>query len=191
MNTYMRDKPTLITSLALLRYRADSGELSHFYWTGAAQSDYFAYVTKGHAREAKPIETLGIADPRFERRLGHNFSELRRRMDVEARWRRLLTLMLVSSAFERFVVSASSAALESDPLRAPGFPKRVDGLLLKKYGLDADLASHVGLVKGEWSKRLAEYRRLFGRVPEGLREVEGDLEKLRKTRNAIAHEFGF
>lgn len=189
MTRFSREMPTLGTSLALWRFRMDSGELSHFYWTGAAQSDFFAYATKQHPDSADPIATLKIQDRRYERRLGHDFAELRRRTSVEERWRRLLTVMLMSSAFERFLLSVAGAAVDSDPVRLPGFPKRVEGLMLKKYGLAVDQPGLSGLVMNDWSKRISEYRRLFSGVPQELIDAEGELEKLRKLRNVIAHEF--
>ena len=47
-----------------------------------------------------------------------------------------------------------------------------------------------GCVKGEWSKRLASYRKLFGTVPVQLTALEGNLDRMRNIRNGVAHSFG-
>lgn len=153
-------------------------------------SDYLSYSLRSVPGTADPITTLGITDNKFDFRLGHDVDELRERSRTDARWRRLSMLVLLSSAFEKYLVGAASAALDSDPTRSPGFPKRIDGLLLKKYSITFEQPSLQGLVHGEWSSRLALYRRLFGDLPPVLEAAESDLDSLRRIRNRVAHHFG-
>lgn len=187
---YTRDKGPFVTSLALIRFRQDQSQLSHFYWVGVAESDLFSFTIKKFPETDDPMVSL-TAPVKFERRLGHDVRELKSRVKTEVRWRRLVTVLLMASALERFLLSVATSAVSSDPTLTPGFPKRVDGAILKKYGLRVERPNLQGLVKGTWSSRLATYRRLFGSVPPQLFAVESKLEKLRQVRNRIAHDFGF
>lgn len=191
MAEFDRSKSTLECTLALWRFRRDRGELSHFYWTGLAASELLAYTLKKHPDEADPITALGVKNPKYENRMGHSIKELRRRVKTESRWRRLSLLMLATAAFERFILGIATAAVDSDPTLSSGFPKRVDGLMLKKYGLQLNRPKLESLIKGEWSSRIAEYRHLFGSVPHVLLDAEGDLEQFRVLRNRVAHQFAF
>ena len=146
---------------------------------------------KRHPDAADSLVAMSIVDPKYQQRLGHSVAELKRRVKTENRWRRLSILMLASSAFERFMLGTATAAIDSDPTLSPGFPKRVDGLLLKSHGLTVNRPDLQPLVRGAWSKRLASYSELFGEPPRVLRNAEGALEKARVLRNRIAHEFAF
>ncbi|MEV1287749.1 hypothetical protein [Micromonospora sp. NPDC049679] len=148
-----------------------------------------SYTLKSKPDQMEPEQALGITDDRYKNRLGHSVSDLRRRTKIGERWRRLSMLVLMSSAFERFLLGIATAAVNSDPTRTPGFPKRLDGLLLKKYNLNVEQVPLEGLTRGEWSSRIAEYRRLFGDAPSTLLQAESELDRLRKARNAVAHQF--
>jgi len=67
---------------------------------------------------------------------------------------------------------------------------RLDGLLLSKFSLKAPQRALVGLTKGEWSQRLAAFKSVFGAVPAPFLAAESELERMRRARNSIAHEFG-
>jgi hypothetical protein len=62
---------------------------------------------------------------------------------------------------------------------------------LKKYGINLEKPVLEGLVKGEWSGRLAAYRKLFGAPPTSVVAAEAELEKIRRMRNRVAHHSGF
>jgi hypothetical protein len=186
---YNREKGLYNSSLALLRFRSDQGEVNQFYWTGSAANELLGFTLKSHPGNLDPMTALS-APTKFERHLGHEISELQQRVKGEARWRRLLTVVLLASAFERYMVAVATAASSSDPTLEAGFPKKVDGALLLKYNLRLERPKLEGLVKGTWSTRLAAYRKLFGYVPKDLAALESSLERLRQLRNGIAHDFG-
>ncbi|UIN30636.1 hypothetical protein [Microbacterium binotii] len=190
MAAFDRARGSFDTSLALLRFRVDQADLSHFYWVGAAESELFSFTIKSFPLSDDPMIAL-VAPAKYERRLGHAVEELKRRVKVESRWRRLLVVLLMTSALERYMLAIATAAVSSDPALSPGFPKRVDGALLSKHQLQLERPNLDGLVKGSWSSRIATYKRLFGDVPPALRAATGKLEKLRLVRNRIAHDFGF
>jgi len=175
--------------LALWRFRRDRGELSDFYWTGQAAADFFSYTIKKLPKTADPMVALSVGDPKFERRLAHSVEALQQNVKLENRWRRLCTLMFASSAFERFVLGLTTAAIDSDPTLTPGFPKHIDGLFMKKHGLRIERPDVSRLVAGPWPSRIARYRSLFKSVPPQLNGAVGELEKLRNSRNGVAHRF--
>ncbi len=189
MATFARETTWFETSLSLWRFRSDRGEISHFFWTGSAQSDLFAYTIKALPAQADPLTALSISDPRYVRRLGHSVEELTKRVRSNTRWRRLLTVMLMASAFERYLFGVAATAVASDPARIAGFPKRIDGLMVRKHGIRIDGPSLGGLVKGAWPSRTRAYRILFGSVPPELTNALSSLEKLRVLRNSVAHGF--
>jgi hypothetical protein len=94
------------------------------------------------------------------------------------------------SALERFMLAITIAAVESDPLRTPGFPKLLDGLTLKKRAIDLPRPDLTPVAKGTWPGRIAALERLFGTVPTKLSSSVSELEAIRKMRNSLAHEFG-
>jgi hypothetical protein len=96
----------------------------------------------------------------------------------------------MSSAFERYLSAVAASAIASDPALTPGFPKKIDGLILTKYDLNAGERPIEPLTKDEWPSRLSAFSQYFGSVPSELRSNEGELEIIRKTRNSVAHAFG-
>lgn len=190
MSAYRREKPTMASSLALWRFRRDRGMLSDHYWAATLSGEYLLYSVKDNREDESTEQVLTLVGSRFERRVAHDISGFRSQMKATERWHRLTTVLLMASAFERFVVGSATAAIASDPALNVGFPKHVDGLTVKKYGLNLTLPSTERLVTGEWSGRIAAYNDLFGEVPSALAKAEGALEKLRKMRNDVAHDFG-
>ena len=97
--------------------------------------------------------------------------------------------MLLTSCFESYLATVGELAVASDPLRSPGFPKRVDEAMLLKHGHELPVGIE-GLTRGEWSARVATYRRLFSSTPARLDASVGELDRIRRMRNQIAHQFG-
>jgi hypothetical protein len=178
------------SSLARWRHRRDQKEVNSHYWISVLQADLLArQIRPLDDADGPPNTALGLRGT-ADRNVGHNIAELRRRIKISDRWRRLSTLLLASSALERYIIGASTAAIESDPLLEARFPKMLDGAALKKRGLSLAQPSLTPLTVGEWSARLRALEKTFGDLPASVRANEGQLEKIRKMRNSIAHEFG-
>lgn len=160
-----------------------------YFWVGQLSEGELAKALKAADPSVDPVVGLSLP-PRFERRLGHDFAALTQMARSHTQWRRLLTLVMLASALERYLAAVSRIAVESDPALEPGFPKVVDGAKLTKKGLALPPRDLTGLVVGEWSQRIALFSRLFGTSPRELLSAEGELESIRKTRNRVAHALG-
>lgn len=97
---------------------------------------------------------------------------------------------MASSAFERYLRTITTTAIESDPLLTPGWPKHVDGLLLKNRGIPTPPRRVEGITKGGWTQRASAYRTLFKLSPAALIDNLSELDSIRRIRNLVAHEFG-
>ncbi len=188
---YDRSRSFHATSLALWQYNKDLKDLNDFYWSSRFSLDISARQAKAHPGASGPQLLSALATTSAAAtHVGHTPEELAQRHKTADRWVRLSALVLASSAFERYLITVVSAAVESDPLLAPGWPKLVDGLALRRHGLAVAERNLEGTVKGDWPRRVASYNELFGYLPAELVGAVSDLERLRKMRNAVAHEFG-
>lgn len=186
--TYIREQCCRPYSLARWQLRMDQSEINESYWAGQYSLQATRHLVEPDTSANDLATKLGIKNKAFDK-VGHSEQELRRRLDVGERWSRLGALVSVTSSLERYIVGIASAAIDSDPLLLPGWPKRLDGLAVDKFGLKVSKPSIIGLTKGTWQSRLATYKDLFGTVPQALEAQAKDLEAMRKMRNAVAHDF--
>lgn len=101
--------------------------------------------------------------------------------------------MAVLSYFETYLSSVVSLAIESDLGLIYSIPKRIDGIMVLKYGGDNEYSFYDKselITKGTWMKRISYYQKIFGTVPSILSSNVADLEKMRNIRNNVAHSFG-
>ncbi|MDR5045735.1 MULTISPECIES: hypothetical protein [Bacillus cereus group] len=108
-------------------------------------------------------------------------------------WTNLNALVAISSNLETYIATIVPLALESDIGVLFGTPRRIDGIEIIKFGNEKPSNFDklvVGCTKGTWESRLNTYERLFGTVPQYLRDNIGELEKIRNIRNEVAHAFG-
>jgi hypothetical protein len=106
-------------------------------------------------------------------------------------WNRLSNALALCSYFEIFLVKVVSQALRSDPACLLNSPRAVDGVaLLKRNELPDIKPQLLSITKNDWSGRVAAYRRFFSYVPPQLEDNIGELDHLRKLRNAVGHSFG-
>jgi hypothetical protein len=177
-------------SLARWRHRKDQSELNSQLWVSVLEHDMLVQQAKSvNDSDGPPAQALRVRTD-ADGKVGHDMADLRRRAEVAYTWKRLFTLLMAVSALERYVLAAATAAVESDPLLIPGFPKLADGLLLKKRGRRVHRPDLTSTVKGPWGSRIAILERLFGSVPSELKDAQSELEKIRKMRNAVAHNYG-
>lgn len=108
-------------------------------------------------------------------------------------WARLNALVAANSYLEMYMSSITSLAIESDLGLLYSISKKIDGITVLKYGGRDDYSFYdksEEVTKGEWSKRIKNYKLIFGSVPQILYDNEGNLQKMRRMRNNIAHAFG-
>jgi hypothetical protein len=189
MEYYKRENSVLARSLAYYQFKRDFTTVNDYYW-GVGSS---LQAVSGRVRHMSATDDfhvlLGLTQERYEKPLGHSSDKYAAQLSVSMRWHRLLTLVIMTSAFERYITAVARTAVSSDPVLSLGFPKKVDGLTLAKYSLEAGDRPTEPLTKGEWSSRLAAFRRYFREVPRDLQSNEGELEQMRNRRNQIAHAF--
>ena len=176
-------------SLAARRFRVDMSTVNAYFWVGRLSEGGLNDALKGAQSTDDPMSHLSLP-ALFERRLGHDVARLSEMAKTASRWRRLLTLVMITSSFERFLSDIARVAMDSDPLLQEGFPKLIDGAQLIKRGIVFPPREVSGLVVGDWNSRLACYASYFGTPPDGLRSALSDLEFLRRTRNQVAHSLG-
>lgn len=186
---YNRATPYSGRSLAFASFARDHVELNEFYWSGAAAMAAVSGLTRHWSHPDDYRTKLSLDPARFGTALPHTVELYTRDLVVSQRWHRRTALIALASLLEKYMIAAASTALASDPLLLGGFPLVFDGITLMKRGIKAPKLDVADIARGDWSARLAAFARLFGSVPVNLRAVEGPLEKMRQTRNKIAHGF--
>jgi hypothetical protein len=190
MTGYLRSEPTFARTLAYYQFRRDFTTVNNYYW-GAGSA---LQAVSGRVRHMSPTDDfhadLGLLQELYAQPLGKTPRTYSDKLTASKRWHRLLTLVIMASAFERYLTAVATLAIASDPALTVGFPKKIEGLTLAKYNLSAGERPTESLTKGKWSSRLAAFGDYFGGVPAELRSNESALEIMRTTRNRVAHEFG-
>jgi len=107
-------------------------------------------------------------------------------------WVYLNALVSLTSNFEIYLSSIIKLSLDSDPGTIIGASKSVDGIFLKKYKKHKiDHSEYVtGCVKGTWLSRINNLEKIFNTTFPIIRNNLRHLERLRNTRNNVAHAFG-
>jgi len=183
-----REAPWTGRSLAFLVFRQQFSELNAQFWGGVPEELLATRFFNQFESSTDFSKALGVDAAKWKS-IANSVEEFEKKFDLHRQWSTLLTLILLTSCFERYISWIAKAAVISDPLLSPGFPKRVDGAMLLKYGhtIPVDIK---GLTTGDWSSRVSRYKELFGFAPKQLIDSIGELERIRKMRNRIAHGFG-
>lgn len=189
-NTYHRERSTFPRSMPAQRFRVDSNSVNQYFWASHLAAGGLDFQLKALDPQAEPIAALGLRESDYQYRLGHSVEHVKSMSKEHWRWRRLLTLILLSAALERYIKAAAELAVASDPALIAGFDKRLDGLYVRKRKLRMQKPDLAGLTIGPWPSRFKTYRSLFGTLPSEAAEHEGHLERLRVTRNQVAHSLG-
>lgn len=182
----------VVKSFSRRRYLQDQAELNRHYWTSRLCIDITSKQAKktSNTTVAGLLGALQLVSPAAQK-LSDSRYTAQDHLQISERWLRLTTILIASSAFERYLVSVCSTAVQSDPALTRDWPKRVDGLTLKKYDLAVPTPSLDGIVKGDWNQRVSAYRSIFRSVPPEMQANVAALEAMRKMRNGVAHEFGY
>ena len=194
--SFRRDLPVAARSLPAYRFRDDSTLTNGTYWNTRLAFKALSYEIGKAEREGQgnvdPVVALNL-EPEWQHRLSASVTRLREPMGIGERHARLATLTHVTSSLERYMSEIARLSSLSDPLLAPGFPKRVDGLVLVNQwsNIRLKVPTTESLVKGEWSSRVASIREWMGdEIADIIAAHESLLERMRQLRNAAAHDLG-
>jgi len=108
-------------------------------------------------------------------------------------WINLNSLMAMSSNLETYMATVIKLALESDVGVLYGASQKIDGASILKHGNAQPFDFEekiISCTKGEWGSRISAYERIFGFVPNTLKNNISDLDKIRNLRNRVGHSFG-
>lgn len=188
-------------SLAYFLFMKHFTEINDVYWAHVPASDtIIKHIKQESVNEpSKEFCKLFVVRDENERRLAKDYDAWLKNYKDFLNYTRLNMLMLLSSAFETYLRTIVSLAIESKPGTILGCSESIDGaFLLKKdikYGLYNDkeyLFSNVidDICIGEWSKRAGAYKKYFGSIPTNFENNIKKLDELRKTRNEVGHYFG-
>lgn len=177
-------------SRAFARFKDHHTEINELYWSFVPAAENAKYLGRHAPADAETAALLHATGPR-----AHRLQPLARDWLASFRefenWTRLSGLLSALSYLETFISATVTLSLRSDPLLRFGQAHAIDGVAWIKKSVADDVTDLVtGCVKGEWSKRIAAYSRLFGAAPPSLTAAVGDLEQMRNLRNGIAHGFG-
>lgn len=192
-NEFSRHCPILKRTFALRAFNKHETEINRHYWSFKVISEYSGYLAREKKKDNQNYRTVDLfkASGSDSRRVPNTVSKwLDARDDLE-NWLRLSALVSALSYFETYLRQVVNSALMSDPLCRFGSSRAIDGVILLKNGKLIDNKKEIeGITKGNWVNRCAEFRKIFGDVPEILKNSIGDLDILRNIRNNVAHGFG-
>lgn len=175
-------------------------ELNKMYWAHVpAANTIEKEAMSSYKGGNKELTKFFLIQDENDRRLAPSFDEWKEDYRNFLNFNRLNMILSICSCFEVYLRSIVSLAIESKPGVILGDSEAIDGVKLLKYKKEYSIYNentypfykHVDKVcRGEWKSRVNEYRNLFGFVPPSLEDNIGELDKLRKLRNDIAHYFG-
>ena len=178
------------TSRAFTRFKDHHTEINRHYWSLVPVGSYGKYLQR-HSAGGTTTAALFHASGPHAHRLEPLADEWSKDFKEFENWTRLSALLSALSYLEAYISTIITLALRSDPLLRFGQSRAIDGAAWIKRSVTDDVSELVaGCVKGEWSKRLASYRKLFGSVPAQLTALQGILDRMRNIRNSVAHSFG-
>lgn len=188
-------------SLAYVLFMKHFTELNAIYWAHVPASNTIMkhIMQKSVDNPSTDFCKLFVVKDEDERRLASDYNTWAKDYKEFLNYTRLNMLMLLSSAFETYLRTIISLAIESKPGAILGCPESIDGaFLLKKdinYGMYNDknyLFSNIidDVCRGEWTKRIEAYEKYFGTAPTSFKGNISKLDELRRTRNQIGHYFG-
>lgn len=186
---FSRDIPRGSKSLPLKRFYRNHEQTDEYYWTGRFSNNWMRFTIKDELDEEFINQKFKVKEDIEKRHTTIKFSRFKSQLKLENRWRMLLSVMLMCSSLERYILNISMLAFRADPTLTPGFPKAIDGTILTKRSVAMVAPNFESLIKGTWHRRASNFKKIFKDIPEGFKNNINELEKIRKLRNRIAHEF--
>lgn len=175
------------SSTALTRFREDFTSLNDYYWGSTASLRAVSGKVRHLSSKADFRQELGLTNPQFLKPLGHSVTVFANQVKTSEKWHRRAVLVLLASAFERYLTDVTRLAFASNPTLGPA-PHLLDGLALFKHNVQLAQYNVEDVTKGTWSARYSAYTRFFGSNKD-LDSSISVLDKLRNDRNTIAHTF--
>jgi hypothetical protein len=172
------------------RFLQHHTELNQMYWSHAVPAAAHSKILRAYSG-AWPPATWPVFSTLLKTEIYQEASVYKRAYGDFVNWVRLSAVVALHSYLETFLRSAASLAFDSDHGLLIGAPRAADGLAMLKrrprwsHSEDARCVS-----EGAWRDRLANVRRLFGSVPNELKERQDELEALRTMRHNAGHYFG-
>lgn len=178
------------TTWAYRLFRYHHIQLNKIYWSYAPVAR--DALQRAHAEdplvETKDFFSFHTAD---DLRVPHPLSKWEDAFKQSQTWIRSSLVLVIASILEVYIRTVVSLALESDPGLLIGSQGVVDGVRLLKSDASYSYLKHgEECATGQWQSRLDKYQRLFGTVPQDLKDSLNELEQLRKFRNGVGHTFG-
>jgi len=119
MSAFVRSAVPVGDSHAIRRFRTAQREINEFYWSSRLSTDVLLKLASGNGGYGANmlLDHLSI-NSEARSKVGTTADDLRRRVKTSDRWVRAATLLIATSAFERYIAEISGLAVESDPLLA-------------------------------------------------------------------------
>lgn len=175
-------------------------ELNRMYWAHVpAANTIEKNATNFHDAGNDKLTDYFLIRDQDDRRMAPTFEEWKENYRTFLNFNRLNMILSLCSCFEVYLRSITSLAIESKPGIILGDSEAIDGAKIlkckKEYSVYNESTypfyKQVDTVcRGDWNSRVNGYKTLFGKAPEFLTDNIGELDKLRKLRNDIAHYFG-
>lgn len=177
-----------IRSWAYSVYKQYHTHLNRMLWS---QIPTVGFVEKQIAIAPGDAHSILVFDPEDERAIKKDKAVWHADFKEFNNWNRLNAVMSLNSYLEIYLSSIISTAIESNPGILHNASQKIDGAVILKHSEHYTYAFQANkCVIGEWTKRIAEFKSIFGGVPPELERNLGELEKLRILRNNIGHAFG-
>lgn len=177
-----------LRSWAYSVYKQYHTHLNRMLWS---QIPTIGFVEKQMALAPGDAHSILVFAPENERAIKKDKSIWKADFREFNNWTRLNAVMSLSSYLEIYLSSIISTAIESNPGVLHNASQKIDGAVILKNSDNYTYAFQANkCVIGEWSKRVSEFKNIFGAVPPVIETNLGELEKLRILRNNIGHAFG-
>jgi len=187
--TFERYRPFMLRTLPLKRLNNHQTQLNEMYWAHFPIVSCADFIARKHPNKT-PIEAFH-ASGKDVHRLASDMVRYKIHLDDYSNWTRLNSLMAAVSFFEIYFKSVINTALTSDPGIIKGKTKAIDGIILYKIGIQEDYQNEIkDCIVGDWPKRNATFKRIFGSSPLVLEDNLSLLETIRELRNGVGHAFG-
>ena len=187
-------------TLAFNLFRKHFTELNQIYWSFVpAYNTIISKAKKQLINDDADPKTFFLIPDEDDRRIAPTFEEWKSSFNEFSNYTRLNMVMLLSSCFETYLRTVISNAFESKPGVIIMCPDSVDGVFLLKsnssYGNSSDKKYQFvekinDICQGDWVKRLSEFKKYFGDLPDSVVSKIAELNEFRILRNNIGHYFG-
>ena len=170
MTSFARETCPSVASLSHVAFRERFTEVNALYWSSIPLIQILGREAKLHEADEYTVETLRLTGPDI-RRFNWTLGRYEQHVKAHATWTRANAVLALASALETYTSGVVRAAVLSDPIGIPGWPKPLDGIVLLKLQRQ-QVPDLEPFVKGTWHARLAAYERRFGSVPTLVRDRE-------------------